>query len=294
MRAVLMRIGLLTTLAVLAVSLIVPASTIGTEQDAQLATTVPQRKVTVEASDPQPYGVPGDWLLKWQDNFSGKSLDKHKWRPNWLGSSDTTITKPFNALEHSCYDPRQVTVANGSLNLRAQKRTCTTSSGKKYPYASGVIQSSGDFRFTYGYTEARMYLPPNTDPTVAALGSCGPNWAGFWLNGAKWPDDGEIDVVECLGKDDVTWNYHWAGGKFEGRAKGWTGDMPGESGWHHFGVDWEPGSLTFYYDGVEVGKRTSHVTNSPHYIIANLSISGRKVTAPQTVKVDHIRVWEHS
>jgi beta-glucanase (GH16 family) len=256
-------------------------------------TAAPDASGTKSATSPKPYGVPGNWTLKWQDSFSGNSLNSNKWRANWLGSGDSKTTKPFNSRELSCYDPRQVSVSDGSARLRAEKRSCTTTTGKRYPYASGIIQSSADFWFTYGYAEIRMYLPPNQRSSVAALGSCGPNWAAFWLNGAKWPSDGEIDVLECLGKDNVTWNYHWAGGKVQGKAKGWNGDMPGESGWHRFGVDWERGSLAFYYDGVKVGTSTGAVTSSPHYIVANLSISGTKITIPQTVQIDHIRVWQH-
>ena len=63
-----------------------------------------------------PFGQSGNWNLIFADEFSGGTLDLTKWRPNWLGPSDTSITKPVNSAEVNCYDPQQVTVQNGELN----------------------------------------------------------------------------------------------------------------------------------------------------------------------------------
>jgi beta-glucanase (GH16 family) len=232
--------------------------------------------------------------LKFEDDFDGTSLDLEKWRPNWLGDSDDAITDPVNTREHTCMDPAQVTVADGYLRLKAEKRSCrTTTSKKKYKYASGLVESNHDFRFTYGYVEARMYLEPSRDPAFAPVGSCGPNWPSFWLNGDKWPDDGEIDIMECLEEGNAAWHYHWSSGKVGLDAPGWEAEMPGEGGWHVFAVDWKPNSLTFYYDGKKVGHHTIAVTKSPHYLILSMSLSGSVVRAPQTLKVDYVRVWKN-
>ena len=68
--------------------------------------------------------------------------------------------------------------------------------------------------------------------------------------------------------------------------------MPGGGGWHTFGVDWQPGRLTFYYDGRRVGTHTRGVTGSPHFLILNHGISGTRVKVPATLKVDYVRVWK--
>ena len=49
-------------------------------------------------------------------------LDTSKWQPNWLASNNTTITKPINGSELSCYDPAQVSVS-GRLPAPQRRRT---------------------------------------------------------------------------------------------------------------------------------------------------------------------------
>lgn len=250
--------------------------------------------LSAEAADPRPVGLGGSWRMVFWDGFSGSRLKTSNWQPNWLGRSDTTVTKPVNTAERSCYDPRNVRVAGGTLRLKAEKRTCVASDGRTYRYASGLVQSSDDFRFSHGYAEARIHLPPSNG-RGAPRGSCGPNWPAFWLNGDNWRTDGELDVMECLSGNDVAWHVHWGTGAKRsagGYPKAWRNDMPGSSGWHVFGVDWSPGRTTFYYDGKKVGTQRAGVTGKPHYLILNLGVSGSAIRVPQTMQVDYVRVWK--
>jgi beta-glucanase (GH16 family) len=249
---------------------------------------------TAEAATPKPRGVGGQWRLVFWDGFGGTKLKTGNWQPNWLGKTDRTITKPVNSAELSCYDPRNVRVSGGTLKLRAERRSCRDNRGRTYRYASGLVNSSKDFRFSYGYAEARVYLPPSKG-RQAPRGSCGPNWPAFWLNGTNWRTDGEIDVFECLSGNDVAWHYHhgttvkYSAG---GYPAAWRDDMPGSSGWHTFGVDWAPGRAVFYYDGKRVGTQSTRITGRPHYLVLNLGVSGPEVAVPQTMQVEYVRVWK--
>ena len=256
-------------------------------------TTVPPAPEPAPAPPPasagsrQPLGPGGNWTLRFADEFDGSSLDLSKWRPNWLGGSDSERTPPVNTAELSCYDPAQVRVSGGMLHLTAERLSsprqgCVLRNGSPAQYASGLVQTNSDYRFTYGYVEARMYLPgPSGHPE---------NWPAFWTNGQSWPRDGEIDVMEVLG-GEPRWHFHHSGG-----SQGSKFDLvTPKAGWHTFGALWEPGRITFYYDGREVGSTTQGVTSSPHYIILNhalsSSISGPVVT-PSTLRVDYVRHWQ--
>jgi beta-glucanase (GH16 family) len=241
-------------------------------------------------AEPAPVGVPGKWSPVFADEFNGTKLDLTRWRPNWLGADDGATTAPVNDAESSCYDPRQVAVGGGSLQLTAVARRCTAG-GRTYQYASGLIQSRHDFTFTYGYAEARILLPRNKDSSKGAVGSCAPNWAAFWLNGLEGDPIGEIDVMECLG-NDIKWHYHWDDYDRSATSQpmAWDNGMPpGE--WHTFGVNWSPGRLDFYYDGSLVGRHRVGVTSDPHYLVVNLAVSDPHITTPQTMRIDYLRVW---
>jgi beta-glucanase (GH16 family) len=219
--------------------------------------------------------------MKWSDEFNGSSLDLSKWQPNWLGSSNTAITKPINGSEQSCYDPAQASLVNGSLKLSAVARSCNG-----YPYASGMVTSHGHYTFTYGYMEARVWMDGSSNPK---------NWPAFWADGTgTWPTTGEIDVMEGLGGSPA-WHYHWGSGSNPSQTGG-TPSMSSKTGWHTFGADWEPGSIKFYYDGKQVGQATSGVVGNPMYLILNYAVSSSisgPIQVPSDFLVDYVRVWQH-
>jgi beta-glucanase (GH16 family) len=224
-------------------------------------------------------GAPGVTVL-FEDRFDGTTLDRSKWRPNWLAPNDAAITKPVNSNEQSCYDPAQVSVGGGVLHLRAVARLCTANNGITYPYASGLVETAHDFTFTFGRVEARLWLPPGSGPIQ--------NWPAFWTNGTgQFPVTGELDVFEGL-EGRACWHFHSLAG-----APGGCASPANPSGWHTFAADWQPGSVTYFYDGVQVGRITSGITAAPMYLVLNLGVSSGispPVTLPSEVLVDYVRV----
>jgi len=252
----------------IAVSLLVLVS------GAPLFDDVFSRKVL--ASAPDPVGQTGTWNLVFSDEFDGTTLNLAKWRPNWLGPNDTAITKPVNSQETACYDPKQVSVQNGELDLVAVARPCLN-----WAFASGLVESNGKFNFTYGYMEARIWTP-------AGVGV----WPAFWSDGQNWPQDGEIDVLEAYGTDRSTFHYHYAGCGGD-CGPGGEVTVPGATtGWHIYAADWEPGVITWYYDGAKVWQYTTAITASPQYLILNLGLNSDQPAVPATMRVDYVRVWK--
>ncbi|MGD1011160.1 MAG: glycoside hydrolase family 16 protein [Acidimicrobiales bacterium] len=225
---------------------------------------------------PMPVGdVPGPWHLILDSEFSGSSLAGSRWATGWFGSG---VTEPVNRSDLECYDPAQVSVGGGTLNLTAvaKQERC---GGIARRYVSGIATTRGKFSFSYGYVEARLWVPGQQE--IA-------DHPAFWAVGEVWPKDGEIDVFEGIaGRACV--HFHNSSGAPGVCVRGQFSD-----GWHTYAADWEPGSITYYYDGRKVWRDNSRITPAPMYLVLDLAI-GRSpsVTAPCTMRVDYVRVWQH-
>jgi len=228
---------------------------------------------------PQPAsGVPGPWAMILDEEFDGDSLNLSLWWPNWFGSNSTSITKPVNAYEQECYDPSQITVGGGVMNITAIEKSCDG-----YNYTSGLINTNGRFEFTFGYFEARIWLPGNSDDVPS-------DWPAFWADGQDWPEDGEIDVLEGL-DGELCYHFHYTGGG----PGGCTSVVGSTSGWHTYAAYWQPENITYYYDTTLVGNISSGVTSQPMYLIVDFAISNTvspPIIVPATLSVDYIRVWQ--
>jgi beta-glucanase (GH16 family) len=231
-----------------------------------------------------PTGVPGDWALKFNAEFSGTSLNTTQWSTGWYGSG---ITAPVNSQEDDCYDPAAVSVGGGVLSLSLVQKTeyCGTAE----QYAAGLVSTMGKFSFTYGFIEARVWLPavPGNPGEVA-------NWPAVWTDGQNWPEDGEIDIAE--GIDGVVCAHFHDTANPQGISPGSGTGCPSVTyagGWHTFAADWEPGSVTYYYDGVDIGSVTSGITSAPMFIVLENAARGGSPNTPATMKVAYVRVWQH-
>jgi beta-glucanase (GH16 family)/transcriptional regulator with XRE-family HTH domain len=230
-----------------------------------------------------PVGIPGAWNVVVDAEFSGTSLDTSIWQPGWFGSG---TTGPINPLEAACYSSNNVMLpGDGSVHLKvtASPSTCK---GMTKPYTGALLSSnphdgraSGGFEYTYGVLEARVYVP--------ASGSQLANWPAVWADGQSWPATGEDDIMEGLG-GHACFHFHSTAGGPGACAAGST------PGWHTFASDWEPGSVTYYYDGVKVGQITTGITASPMYIVLDNTVaSGSGALAkPADAQVAYVRVWQ--
>jgi beta-glucanase (GH16 family) len=225
----------------------------------------------------RPLGEEGRWHVVFDDEFRGSALDTSKWSTGWFGSG---ITGAVKANEPECNDPRQVVESGDELQLTlvAKHEYCN---GSEHSYASGIVTTIGKFAFTYGFVEVRARLP-------ASYGRVA-DWPGIWTDGlGVWPTTGELDVVEGIG-GQACWHFHDPAGD-PGSCT--TTDYAGS--WHTYGADWEPGSVTFYYDGKRVATLTRGITGAPMYLILGLgSAPGLPVIAPARLQVGYVRVWQH-
>jgi beta-glucanase (GH16 family) len=250
---------------------------------ASTAASGPTGSTSADPGGPQPTGDPGEWRTIFDDEFVGTSLARSKWSTGWFDPSG--ISGPVGpATELECYDPSHVVVGGGELdlNLTSTPETCASGGGSLHmPYTSAIVTTNGKFSFTYGFVEARIWLPGS-----GAIA----DWPAFWAEGQTWPTDGELDVVEGI-NGYANWHFHDPAGAPGGFSQGQYA-----GGWHTFGADWEPGSVTWYYDGENVGATTMGITSSPMYLILDLAIdrvNSGPLEAPATMRVSYVRVWQH-
>jgi beta-glucanase (GH16 family) len=112
----------------------------------------------------------------------------------------------------------------------------------------------------------------------------------------------EVDIFEIVGErpDEVSMHTHWVEDGKE-RQKGTTWQGPDfAAGWHTFGLDWQPDSLTWFVDGVARWRVTdpAQIPHESMYLIANLAVGGDFTKAPNqdtelpaALKVDYVKVW---
>jgi hypothetical protein len=249
--------------------------------------TTPTTTTPTTTGSPQPTGVPGAWNLVLDSDFNGPSLNTSVWRTGWFNSTGTS--GPINSSETACYTPSNVSFpGDGTMHLNVT-HTASTCSGVNEPWTGGVVTTnpddgrpSGGFQYTYGLVEARVYLP--ADGTGIA------NWPAVWSDGQSWPNDGENDVLESINNQVCSTFHDPLGAPHVCLA---TGAIT--PGWHTFAADWEPGSVTYYYDGTDVGTVTSGITSSPMYLILDNTVDATDFSdnTADSMQVQYVRVWQH-
>jgi beta-glucanase (GH16 family) len=236
---------------------------------------------------------PAKGPLLFNETFSGRHLDPNRWSPCYHWATDGCTNLSNHELEW--YVPGQVKVAGGTLSLEARKQSVTGIDDKRFDYVSGLISGlSPDrelFSFKYGYVESRVKLPEGRGL-----------WSAFWMLPATRESEPELDIFETVGEkpDVVAMHTHWSeGGKDRQHGFRWH-DPDLTTGWHTFGLEWKPGSLTWYVDHVARWRVTdpAQIPHESMYLVANLAVGGRyteppdaSTPFPSALKIDSIKVW---
>lgn len=212
------------------------------------------------------------------DDFSGKTLDRAKWNVEVThGSVVNNEQQAYVDSSSTIYLTHGAEAAgaqNGILVIKPVYRPgFENKEGKEFDFLSGRINSKGKVTFTYGSVSARMKLPEGTG-----------FWPAFWaLGDGKWPDCGEIDIMENVGEPD------WISAALHG--PGYFGETPivnkvfmkkDITQWHVYSVDWSKNALIFKVDGEMYYRVTRTMVenygkwafDSPKYLIVNLALGG--------------------
>ncbi|GAB1340517.1 hypothetical protein ACE1SV_71070 [Streptomyces sp. E-15] len=168
-------------------------------------------------------------------------------------------------------------------------------------YTSARLNTAGKFSAKYGHVEARMKIPRGQGM-----------WPAFWMlgtSGGGWPDSGEVDVMENVGKNPsaVYGTIHGPGYSGSGGI-GDSYSLPGggafADAFHTYAIDWAPDSISWSVDGKVYQRRTpddlggkNWVFNAPFFLILNLAVGGDwpgepdgSTQFPQQLVVDSVSV----
>jgi beta-glucanase (GH16 family) len=245
--------------------------------------------------------LPG-WTLTFDEEFDGPAgtgIDTSHWTPQNKGDG-------FGNNELEFYTPRTDNAqldGNGSLAIKVIEESYM---GRDY--TSARLESKGQFEQQYGRFEIRAKLPFGQGI-----------WPAFWLLGndiseVSWPQCGEIDIMEFVGKTPSR-NYGslHGPGYSGGNPLGGTYDLPDgaqfKDDFHVFAIEWEENVVRWYVDGnlfetrtpADVPQGHEWVYDHPFYMILNVAVGGAfpgspddSTMFPQTMLVDYIRVYSRS
>lgn len=245
--------------------------------------------------------------LVWQEDFNGKKVNTKDWNyefhePGWVNAE----------LQSYGNSNKNTYIKDGCLVIQAIK---TEKKDGSVEYTSGRINTQGKHTFTYGRFEARLRVPKGKGFLPA-----------FWMMPddeslyGQWPKCGEIDIMEVLG-DDVekvygTLHFGEPHAMVQGTLNAEKGNFADE--FHTFAVEWEPGEIRWYCDGVNYKTANDWFTkrpgfgeltypapfDQPFYIILNVAVGGSWVGYPDETTdfdpakddakmyVDYVKVYQ--
>ncbi|WP_190192484.1 glycoside hydrolase family 16 protein [Streptomyces minutiscleroticus] len=240
----------------------------------------------------------------WADEFdgaAGSAPDSSKWtlETGGGGNGNNELQYYTKSTDNAALDGR------GNLVITARKNT---DSGLRCwygacQYTSARLNTAQTFTQAYGRFEARIKIPRGQGV-----------WPAFWMLGddlgsAGWPNSGEIDIMENVGKEPgaVHGTIHgpgYSGGGGIGAAYTLPGGKAFADDFHTFAVDWSPEAITWSVDGQNYQTRTPADVNGkkwvydhPFFLILNLAVGGdwpgspdASTSFPQTMTVDYVRV----
>lgn len=159
-----------------------------------------------------------------------------------------------------------LTASDNNGNITSGTLVSATETNGTGANPSYGMPQAGGFTFTYGYFAIAVQGGMPSDPGT---------WAAFWSMPLQAGVACEIDVDEAVFNDPSK-----ADGSLHDGGTGYsTNEVPvpnfNPNGTNIYGVDWEPNTITWYYNGVQVGQvATPASCHTPHYLISNLAIGG--------------------
>jgi beta-glucanase (GH16 family) len=270
------------------------------------------RDITVKlTNDLASNNSPSQWKLAWSDEFNSKSgtaPDARIWgheigdgvaigNPGWGNDELEYYTESTSNAATDGVGNLVITAKAADGSLQCYYGPCK--------YTSARLLTKNRFEVAYGRVEARIKVPRG-----AGL------WPAFWMLGTdidqvNWPQSGEIDIMENVGRlpNRVFGTLHgpgYSGGQSYGRSIDLA--TPVADDFHTFAIEWQPNKIVWFVDGIQYHQATPNdaflqgkqwVYNHPFFMLLNVAVGGNfggavgaDTTFPQTMLVDYVRLFQ--
>lgn len=232
------------------------------------------------------------WELVWQEDFNNSALDSTIWSRIPRQKSDWSN---YMTDADTCFALR-----DGKMILRGMKNTLLPKDTAQY--LTGGIYTKSKKNFEYGKMVIRAKLN-------AGKGA----WPAFWMlpqERGKWPDGGEIDIMERLSYDSIVYQtvhtpYTVLLGIKDNPPCGSTNSFNPDT-FNTFSVAIYPDSLvfavndkhTFTYPKIETDKEQQFPFGTPYYLLLDMQLGGSWVGSvkdedlPIEMEIDWVRFYE--
>lgn len=233
--------------------------------------------------------------LLWHDEFDANTLDDAKWTR--IPPSQSKQVPDW--LQYTSLRPDLTAVKEGCLILSGVKNDDLKSDPR--PFLQGQVWTKNKVSFLYGMVEIRAKFEDQKGA-----------WPAFWMlpDHGKWPDGGEIDIIERLHSDPFVYQTCHSLWTFTMKQTtnpphgGKAQIVPGE--FNLYSLEWTPDALVWYVNGKEsfrYPRTNAHPAQwpydaSPFYLLLDMQLGGAWVkeidpaTLPVQVLIDYVRVWQ--
>lgn len=236
------------------------------------------------------------------EEFAGSTIDRSTWQ---FDTSRNALGWYNNERQYySAARPKNARIENGALVIEAHREKLSKArfadwGGQAYSSARIVTRRA----YGYGFYEVRAKLP------------CGRGaWPAIWMlpSSGKWPDAGEIDIMEMVGWDPNVIHATLHSAAFNhglGTQRGAERRVANScTDYVRYQLEWKPDSITIGINdrgfmrvaNDQPGGAAAWPFTRPYQLILNVAVGGDwggqkgvdDKSFPQALRVDYVRYWQ--
>lgn len=242
------------------------------------------------------------YRLAWEDHFNTNTLDSAFWSVQVGDGCPELCGFGNNELQYYSDLPENIRITDGTLIIEAHRKT-----KENRNFTSSKVTTEGKLDMKWGKIEVRAKLPKGRG-----------TWPAIWMlptiegRKMKWPDDGEIDIMEHVG-----YNMGMIYGTIHTKKYNhMIGTQRSDSmliegvnqDFHTYSIEWTEGRIAWFVDDQlynELNRKNDGVEGWPfneveYHLILNLAVGGNwggkmgvdEDIWPQQFVIDYVKYFQ--